>query len=368
MSLLRRIDWLIVAPTIYLVVLGLVVQYSIIFKSKGVSIDLDITTQIFSVLLACLSIYVLSKMRSGFLRSVSGSFYIVCCVLLVLVLLIGTEVNGAQRWVTIAGWQLQPTEIAKLALIFLAAKSLDSKEKAVNRLRKVALVLVYAAVPAGLVALQPDLGSAIVFGAIWFGMLFASKLQMSRLAFLGVVFSATLALSVPFLAEYQQERLVSYFNPDRDSSGANYNANQARIAIGTGGIFGSGLESGTQSQLNFLPSQHTDFIFAVTAEKLGIIGAGSVLVAFTVLFTRGLYIAWITDRTFERLVIVGIISLLFFHTFVNIGMNLGLMPVTGLPLPFLSYGGTFMVVSLFSVGILAVFSSRAHKRQEEQSY
>jgi rod shape determining protein RodA len=175
------------------------------------------------------------------------------------------------------------------------------------------------------------------------------------------IIGATVIL-VPFMAEYQQERLVSYFNPDKDTSGSSYNVLQAGIAIGSGGLTGNGISSGTQSQLNFLPSQHTDFIFAVTAEKLGLIGAMSVIVAFALIIMRTSHLAWATTNQYERGLLVGIAATLFFHIFVNIGMNLGLVPVTGLPLPLLSYGGTFMFVSIFALGIVVIISNNMRMR------
>ena len=355
--LIGRLDLYILVPVCYLVFIGVIVQYSILNKTTGIEIDLNMSSQLIAITLGLVMLILLSFTRLWNRLGMLRLAYVVILLLLILVYAIGVEVNGSQRWLNVASFQLQPTELAKLVLVLYLARLFDSKEATVNKLKTVLHSLLTAIVPAALVILQPDLGSAIVLLVVWVAILFASRLKLSRFTFLMVALLAGVVVLIPFMAEYQQERLVSYFNPERDLSGSGYNVLQAGIAIGSGGLLGVGLDAGTQSQLNFLPSQHTDFIFAVTAEKLGLLGSLSIIAALMMLLGRLLYLAWVTNSQSERGVLTGIIAILFFQSFVNIGMNVGLVPVTGLPLPFLSYGGTFMVVSLAMIGICLSISN-----------
>lgn len=365
----RNIDAFIFIPAVYLTCLGCIVLYSISNKTQGVEVDLNITTQVIASLFGLIFALIIS----GFGRSVYMKWalliYMVSVGLLILVQLIGTEINGSQRWVAIGPIQIQPTEIAKVGLVLFLAKIFDTREATVNRLRTIVFSIFITAIPVALILIQPDLGSSVVLLAIWSSIIYSSHLKLSKLGFLMIAIIATALVLTPFLAEYQQERLVSYFNPDYDQSGSSYNVLQAGIAIGSGGLVGKGLESGTQSQLNFLPSQHTDFIFAVISEKLGFLGAFSVILALSILMCRFAYIAYKTTNQFERSVMTGLTGFIFFHAFVNIGMNIGIVPVTGLPLPFVSYGGTFVLVCLLAVGIaMSVSSSALSKNKQNQKH
>jgi len=345
------LDWYVVIPTLFLLAIGFTIQSSIAYKQIGIPLEINLVTQLMAVALAVFVGVLLHRLSINFLRQRLVYLTVLMLILLTAVLLVGDEIGGATRWLQLGSFQLQPTEIAKIVLILSLAHLFDTHRYRANSWQIIAVTMTITAVMAVLVAAQPDLGSAIVFVAIWLSMLLASRIKLSRFGFIIVAILASVVLLLPFLAEYQQERLVSYFNPARDTTGASYNVHQASIAIGSGGITGLGLSGGSQSQLNFLPSQHTDFIFAVTAEKLGLIGAGLVLIAFAALIIRLLYRGWQTDIQYHRLLFVGFATLLSFHLVVNVGMNMGLVPVTGLPLPFLSYGGTF----LFSVITLIVF-------------
>ncbi len=355
-------DPFIVVPTIFLLVMGTATQYSIANKQNGIQVDLNLTTQLLAIGVGLGIMIALQYVRPAAHARWLKLFYLAALILLVMVQFFGVVVNGSQRWVNLGPVQIQPTEIAKLGLIVYLARMFDTREVAVNRFSTIIKSLLAAAVPAALILLQPDLGSAIVLVVIWIVMLFASRLKLSRFAFLLAALFAAVLVMIPFMAEYQQQRLVSYFNPDKDASGASYNVLQAGIAIGNGGLTGVGLDSGTQSQLNFLPSQHTDFVFAVASEKLGLIGSMGILLAFTLLIFRLSYVALKSTNQYERGICMGTSGMLFFHVFVNIGMNLGLVPVTGLPLPFLSYGGTFMVVTLMLVGLCASISRDLPKK------
>lgn len=358
----KKIDWYIVVPTAYLLIIGLAIQTSIANKTTGIPVDLNIATQATAAAIAVLTVVLFLTFRVINKPFTSRAWYFLSVALLVGVLLVGVEANGSQRWIAAGGIQIQPTELAKFGLILFLARLFDNRDATVNRFKTILVSMVATVVPAALILLEPDLGSAVVLFVVWITILFSSKLKLSRFALVMLaIVGATITL-VPFMAEYQQERLVSYFNPDKDTSGSSYNVLQAGIAIGSGGLTGSGIESGTQSQLNFLPSQHTDFVFAVTAEKLGLVGAMSVIVAFMLIILRTSFLAWWTSSQYERGILMGISAMLFFHVFVNIGMNLGLVPVTGLPLPLLSYGGTFMFVTVFALGIVSTISFNIKQR------
>lgn len=356
------IDWFIVIPAAYLAAIGLTIQTAIAHKSAGVPLELDVSTQVLAIMLALVTVVGFYFTRVLQKRYSATLIYTISVALLVIVALFGFEANGAQRWISLGSLQLQPTELAKLGLVFVLAKLFDNRDATVNRAKTILQSLILAVIPGGLILLQPDLGSAVIVFVVWITILFASRLKLGRFTLIIMAIAGTVIILIPFMAEYQQERLISYFNPDRDTSGSNYNVLQAGIAIGSGGLTGTGIDSGSQSQLNFLPSQHTDFIFAVTAEKLGLVGAMSVILAFLMLLVRISYLAWLTSNQYERGLLVGISAIFFFHVFVNIGMNLGLVPVTGLPLPLLSYGGTFTYVSVLALGIVILISTNIHRR------
>ncbi len=361
-SKIAKLDWYVIVPSLYLLVLGLVIQSSIANKTTGIPIEINMATHVAAIIGAVGAVVFFWVFRILQKSATSNLIYFVSLGLLVAVLLVGFEANGSQRWISLGSIQLQPTELAKLGLVFLLAKLFDNRDATVNHLRTLIMSLLAVGVPGVLILLQPDLGSAVVLFVVWITILFASRLKLSRFTLVMLAIIGGVITLVPFMAEYQQERLVSYFNPERDTSGSSYNVLQAGIAIGSGGLTGNGIDSGSQSQLNFLPSQHTDFVFAVTAEKLGLIGAMSIIAAFALIILRISYLAWWTSNQFERGLLVGIAALLFFHVFVNIGMNLGLVPVTGLPLPLLSYGGTFMFVTILALGVVAIISYNIKRR------
>ena len=216
-------------------------------------------------------------------------------------------------------------------------------------------------VPTALVMSQPDLGTAMVLSFIWLAMVLSTKVQKKYLAAIFVAAAVTMPLAIGFLQPYQKARLVTFFNPTANPLGSGYNVVQSTIAVGSGQWLGRGLASGSQSQLNFLPSQHTDFIFAVLAEKLGFVGALLLLFLFAALLLRGLIVAWRARDRFGMFLAIGIVAMLLFHMFINVGMNIGIMPVTGIPLPFVSYGGTSLVIGMASVGILESIAVRRKK-------
>ena len=291
------------------------------------------------------------------LRAYAPLVYLASCVGLVAVLVLGTTINGAHSWIVIGGgFQVQPSEFAKVALVVGMAVLLAERrtQEHSSRGADVPLVLAMAAVPLGLVMLQPDLGTAMVFVFTVLGVLLLSGAPVRWLVGLIaagiVVIVASVQLGV--LKEYQLERFRVFTDQDSDTLGAAYNITQARIAIGNGGLFGTGLFQGTQTNGKFVPEQQTDFVFTVAGEELGLVGAGGIIVLFGLLLWRALRLAGRSPDLFGRLVAGGVACWFAFQTFVNIGMTLGIMPITGLPLPFVSYGGSSMFANWMAVGLL----------------
>ncbi len=291
--------------------------------------------------------------------------YLVAIVGLVLVLTMGTTINGSRSWLMIGGLSLQPSELAKLAVV--VGMALVVAERSEGRWRErvgtvdVLLMLAVAGVPASLILAQPDLGTMLVLTATVFGVIAASGAHRRWLAALAVggVGVAIFAVVTGFLEDYQVDRFLAFTNPDLDPRGAGYNVEQARIAVGNGGLFGQGLFDGSQTRSGFVPEQHTDFVFTVAGEELGLVGAGLIIALLGVVLWRALAIAARTDDVFGRIAAAGIACWIGFQAFQNIGMCVGIMPVTGVPLPFVSYGGSSMFASLLAVGLLQNIHLRA---------
>ena len=270
---------------------------------------------------------------------------------------LGSTVNGAHSWILLpGGLSIQPSEFAKVAIVLGVAMLLAERREGEDHPRDVdvAQALAFAAVPVGLIMLQPDLGTTIVIAVVLLGMLAAAGVKAAWLAGLvgvGVV-GVFLAVQLGVLSEYQVARFSSFANPGGDAQGAGYNTVQARIAIGSGGMLGKGLFHGSQTRGRFVPEQQTDFVYTVAGEELGLVGGGLVILLVAVVLWRAVRIARLADDTFGTLVAAGVACWFAFQSFENIGMTMGIMPVTGLPLPFVSYGGSSMFANLMAVGLL----------------
>ncbi|MBA3679523.1 rod shape-determining protein RodA, partial [Candidatus Saccharibacteria bacterium] len=292
------------------------------------------------------------------LRNYSTFLYVVMVGLLLLVEVFGASRLGATRWINLGFFQFQPSEFAKLALTIVLAKFFASSYDKSDKFKYLVISLLYLLPPLILVLAQPDLGTAMVLSAIWLVMALTSRIKKRYFVILIVVAALAIPIIYPRLAPYQRQRITTFMNPAANPSGTGYNVNQAIIAVGSGGIFGQGLSSGSQSQGNFLPSQHTDFIFAVLSEKLGFLGALVTIILYSILVIRAIWIARNANDRFGTFLAIGIATMFAFHVVVNIGMNIGILPVTGIPLPFISAGGTSMIISLLSVGILESIYAR----------
>lgn len=290
---------------------------------------------------------------------------ILCVFLLILVKIIGTAGDwGAQSWIRLGPIGIQPSEIAKIGFILTFSYHLSKVSDKVNEPKTLLLLLLHLAIPAFLIMLQPDLGSTLVFVFIFIVMIFTAgislKYILSALA-AGVV--ACPLIYMFLLSDYQKHRILVFLNPELDKLGSGYNVIQSKIAVGSGGFFGKGYLNGTQNQLGFLPTKHTDFIFSVISEELGFIGAAAVVILLSVIIWRCIKTAMDSKTLFGRYIAIGVSAMFIFHSIENIGMCIGLTPVTGIPLPFFSYGGTSLLTNLVAVGLVLSVGNYNSKRK-----
>jgi len=287
--------------------------------------------------------------------------YAASVLLLFAVLYLGREAGGATRWLDLGFINLQPSEWAKIALIIILARLLAQRSNRLNKVCSLVPMFCCLLVALFLISIQPDLGTSLVLVFIFIAMLFMAAVPVKFLAGISAAGAVLVPLLYAGLFEYQRMRLVAFLNLEADPLGSGYQAKQALIAIGSGGVEGKGFFQGTQAQLQFIPEQHTDFIFSVLGEELGLIGALLLLLAYLLLIYRILHIGSVAADFFGALLCVGVAAMIAFQVIVNIGINVGLIPVTGLPLPLVSYGGNSMLVNLVSVGIVLNVGLRRKK-------
>lgn len=286
-------------------------------------------------------------------------------VLLVLVLLVADEINGARSWIGIGPFGIQPSEFMKISLIILIARKIEEFEDEINNLKNLGIILLYAALPLGLIMKQPDLGTSMVIVFTIVGMLFMGGLDI-RIILGGIVTSAASILAVwfspvPILKPYQKFRILTLFDPTADPLGSGYHMTQSLIAIGSGQLYGMGFGKGLQNEGRFLPESHTDFIFSILGEEFGFVGGIVLIVLFASLIFRCLRIVRIAKDKFAAMIVVGVMSMIIFQMFQNMGMTIGLMPITGITLPFVSYGGSSMWASMVGIGLVLNVGMRRHK-------
>ncbi|MCP1672967.1 rod shape determining protein RodA [Natronocella acetinitrilica] len=334
---------------------GLVVLYSASNQSMG-----DIQRQLIRLGIAFSVMVMIAQVSPAILRRWTPWVFLGALAMLVLVLLIGVTGKGAQRWLDVGFFRFQPAEIMKIALPMMVAWFL-SRQHLPPRIMHVLVALVLTGIPAALIIMQPDLGTALLVSASGLFVLFLGGLRWRLMLAAGALIAALAPVFWFFLMhDYQKTRILTLFDPTRDPLGSGYHIIQSTIAIGSGGVFGKGWLNGTQSQLDFLPERNTDFIFAVFSEEFGLVGVVQLLALYLFIIARGLYIATQAQDTYSRL-LAGSLSLTFFvYVFVNVGMVSGLLPVVGLPLPMISYGGTSMVTIMAGFGIL--MSIHTHRK------
>jgi rod shape determining protein RodA len=327
--------------------------------------------QIIYAVLGLIGMYVLARIDYSRFRELRVGIYTFLCVSVSLVFVFGFAARGSRRSFDLPFFSFQPSELGKLLLVLaLAGFVIDGARRGSARQRTVRYLCLGLA-PAALVFLQPDLGTALVYGAITLAVMFVGGVPWTHFALIGAILATLVtavlvvapAAGVPLLKGYQEERLTSFLEPDAHLSGAGYQQDQSQIATGSGQLTGRG-DRATQTRLDFVPERHTDFIFAVIGERYGFTGAAFVLSLYALLIWRALRIVTLSKNSYGTLVAGGIAAMLLFQVFVNVGMNLGIMPITGIPLPLLSYGGSSVLATLLAVGVLQSIHMQARLSQK----
>ncbi|OGV64575.1 MAG: rod shape-determining protein RodA [Lentisphaerae bacterium RIFOXYC12_FULL_60_16] len=384
LALLRRMNWVLNAAVLGLLVIGILFVYSACYVHEDAVRNLYLK-QLWWAAGGWICCLVLTVVDYRWIVKWAPVLYVVSVVLLLLVMVVGLKVYGARRWIAVGGFQLQPSEIAKLAVILMVARLFSTTSEGESPWRPFLASAGIALIPMALIMKQPDLGTAMVFVPAVFILWFVAGAPWRALA--GVVLAGLLAVGLLVgalflpgklgmspehqewfhertgLSEYQRERILVFFNSDRDPLGAGWNKMQSEIAVGSGGLWGKGFLKGTQNILGYLPRSvaPTDFIYSVIAEESGFMGSMLVLGLFTLLLISGLQTAVHCEDKAGRLICVGVMALLFSHVFVNMAMTVGLMPVTGVPLPLLSYGGSFMMLVMSGVGLVQSVQVRMYR-------
>ncbi|MGH2446868.1 MAG: FtsW/RodA/SpoVE family cell cycle protein, partial [Candidatus Limnocylindria bacterium] len=348
----RHFDVQLFLYVLLLLTVGVVMGYSAGFNdASATGMSQTVKTLIWAGI-GLTIFFVVASVDYHWLRTLAAPIYAVVLALLALTMLVGTNLFGAQMSVTVAGLDFQFSEVSKVLMIAVLASYLVGRRERIGRLATILVAAAIMAVPTVLVFRQPDLGTALVFVAILVGMLFMSGASLGWMALFagGVIAAAPVAVSL--LRDYQRERLFCFLDPYADAQGACYQLVQALNAVGSGGWIGKGLTVGGESQRGYIPVQSTDFIFTVIAEDLGFIGGVVMLALFGLLVWRILLIGWQSQDSFGMMIAVGLASMILFQLLVNVGMVIGIMPVTGIPLPFVTYGGSSLISLLFGMGIL----------------
>jgi rod shape determining protein RodA len=362
-ALWRRLDWILVMSAVALMVIGSLLVWSATAGNTALTGNNPtsfLVRHLTNIAIGIVLAVVIAATDHRWVRIWAPLVYLGGIVGLLLVLSpVGAVVNGSRSWILVGGLSLQPAELAKLGVVagmalILAEKTETHRGETVLQSWDVVAALAVAAVPALLILAQPDLGTLLVLTVMVFGLVAVAGAPKRWLFGLAAVAAGSgfAAVQLGVLKGYQLLRFRAFIDPSLDPRGAGYNTTQARIAVGNGGLFGQGLFHGSQTQSGFVPEQHTDFVFTVAGEELGLVGAGAVIVLFVVLLWRAVTIASRADDMFGRLAGAGIVCWFGFQAFQNIGMCLGIMPVTGVPLPLVSYGGTSMFASLMALGLL----------------
>lgn len=352
--LMGHIDFILLFSVLILCVFGLLVIYSttrieVVDEGTLFFSQKQLIHMILGLFLCFLTIFI----DYHEIEKLALPIYILAILSLIYVVLFGRMTGGSRRWIEISGFDFQPAEFAKIALIFFLANFLAKQNNKVSYFYYYfVLPFVFTGAFVLLIFMQPDLGTSIAFLAILLCMIFVAGVHWKHMLIIFLIVLASFPVLWSLLKEYQQNRIILFLNPNLDPLGAGYNVIQSKVAIGSGGLFGQGLFSGIQSQLKFLPAQHTDFVFSVIGEEMGFIGAVFVLSLYIFILWKGIKIAKEAPDLLGTFLATGVIAFMSFHIVVNIGMTMGLMPATGLPLPFVSSGGTFMMSSFIGIGVL----------------
>lgn len=354
----RKLDWPLIISALLLSGVGLFAIYGIgspesmfFLKKQAVFLALSF------IAMAALSFFDYRVFKNySFVLII---FYVISLASLFFVLF-SSQVRGAASWFRFGLFNVEPIEFFKVVIVLLLAKYFSHRHIEMYRIRHLIVSGLYVGVPMILVLLQPDFGSALVLFCIWLGIVLMSGIKMRHLLVLVLATSLLSAFAwFSFLQDYQKDRIVNFLNPEQDPYGGGYHVAQSLIAVGSGGMFGRGLEANSQAGLKFLPEQHTDFIFAAWAEQRGLVGVAALIALYMFLFWRIIKAALSAQNNFSRLFSTGLVMILFSHVLINIGMNMALLPVTGLTLPLVSYGGSSMLSIYLALGILQSIKARS---------
>ena len=347
----RNMDFWMLTLTLVAAIFGIVM----ISSAGGESAVRYVIVQSVALILGCIGICVLMVFDYEYLARISNYLAALCLALLVLVLIpgIGTKENGARSWFDLGPVNIQPAEFAKITFIIGFARLLSDNDGRVNDFKTLIKITGYALVPILLILIQPDFGTAAVFMFMFVAMLFVAGLSIKYIISGIVALAAICPLAwFFFLQDYQKNRIINVFNPENDPSGSGYHVIQSKLAVGSGRIFGSGLYKGSSQLNNLLPERHTDFIYSVVCEELGMLGGVFVIILLSAIIIRVIHIGVNSRNSLGKYMCVGVAAMLLFQTFENIGMCIGIFPVTGITLPFFSYGGSSLVTTMIAIGIV----------------
>jgi rod shape determining protein RodA len=369
-SLVRRLDWILIASVAALVGYGLWAIAGITHHDVAGDQGYYLTRQSVYVAIGVLGLLVATFIDPEVYRTRWRVIFGGTSFLIAIVLLAG-PIRGSKRWLDLGFFRFQPSEFGKVLFVLALAGFLAERSRRLNEVRTTLTALGLASIPIFLVFLQPDFGSALVYCAAVGAVLFVAGTPWTHIAVVAagvaalavLVLGALPAAGVPILKDYQQKRLTSFLNPDQDPGGTTYNITQSKNAIGAGRLRGRGVDNATQTTLNFLPEHHTDFVFASLAEERGFVGASLLLMLYLLVVWRGLRIVTLAREPFSAIVAGGLVFALLFQIFVNVGMTMGIAPITGIPLPFVSVGGSSMIANLIAIGILLSIHVRARARR-----
>lgn len=361
---IRNLDWILILTVFLLTGVGLVLIASATHtEALRTGVNYFVQRQGLFLAVDVLLVILLLRLDYHVLKQVALPLYVITLILLLGVMFFGHSTMGAQRWIRLGPVIFQPSEFSKVFIIVCLAAFLDKQAGSLEHWKEYLPAGLFLLAPFVLVLRQPDLGTALVFGAIGFSMFWVCGFKTRWIAWMTGVLLCLSPLIWHFLHEYQRNRIRVFLNPELDPFGAGYHVIQSKIAIGSGLLLGKGWMQGTQSQLNFLPENHTDFIFAVAGEEFGFIGVVVILLLYLILIWRGLTIALNAEERFGMLLATGITGMYLFHVLVNIGMTAGIMPVTGVPLPFLSYGVSSLTTNMLLAGLLLNINLRKTRLQ-----
>ncbi len=356
----KKFDWSLIFICIFIFAAGVTNLYSATyteFVGRGLRFW---QSQLIWFGLGSVVALVIMLVHYKMLSRVAYPIYFSNLILLALTLVVGKSTLGSRRWIGFGGFYIQPSEFMKLSAVLAMAKYFEAERVTSGyKLRELLLPSTMILVPVGLILLQPDLGTAMIVMLTFISMMLFIKIDKTSLMIVLIIFgTASYPVYRYALKPYQRQRLVSFMDPASDPKGSGYNSIQSRIAIGSGQLTGKGFKKGTQSQLNFLPEHHTDFIFAVFSEEWGFLGDLVLLALYIFFFVKSLNIAYVSHDKFGTLLALGIIMIFFWHVFINMGMVCGILPIVGVPLPFISYGGSSLITSLIGIAVLTNISNK----------